>query len=99
MDEEDGRPGARARQPGRSDVPTDASTVSLCRTFTHFKASGVPELDAGSPIHFAGFAKWVGDHDRWQSLNHVSILGPGADLRIIKDLIQDEVNHENVPGK
>ena len=30
MDEEDGRPGPRARQLGRVDVLTDASTSSLC---------------------------------------------------------------------
>ena len=30
MDEEDGRLGPRARQPGRVDVLTDALTKSLC---------------------------------------------------------------------
>lgn len=39
MDEEDGRLGARARQPGRSDALTGAETKSLCSSYLQTASS------------------------------------------------------------
>jgi hypothetical protein len=53
MDEEDGRLGPTARQPGRVDVLMDALTTSLCHSVhTHSKSSRSFALFAGLLRHF-----------------------------------------------
>jgi hypothetical protein len=54
MDEEDGRLGPRARQPGRADVLTDAFVTSLRSTSSKFLfITGTPAVSfiPGSPAH------------------------------------------------
>ena len=48
MDEEDGRPGPRARQSGRVDVLADAFTSSLCIPTLHLQITHSRDV----PLHF-----------------------------------------------
>ncbi len=59
MDEEDGRPGALAAQPGPFDAHGGVSAPSLCHPCSHSSAS-----DPGCPISDAVFAADVGNHER-----------------------------------
>ena len=86
MDEEDGRPGALAAQPGPFDAPGGVSAPSLCHPWSHSSAS-----DPGCPISDALFAADVGNHER-------IALDPGCP---ISDALfaADVGNHESRPSR
>jgi len=101
MDEEDGRPGARAAQTGLIDAPRGALTLPLHHPPQHFRAPSLRFLFAarvgatnelGAQVrgpHGQVFVRWV----------EISPLRPGS---IPNDLLQyqgKKEKHENVPGK
>jgi hypothetical protein len=105
MDEEDGRPGARAVKSGPLDARCGVSTPSLQ---IHVGNKAVILSAAKDPLfamllhhhipmpHPRGFFLSRGLRIR---VPRSPVLGPGIDFRTSKALIQIEENYENVPGK
>ena len=92
MEEEDGRPGARAVQTAASDAHGGVGALSLPTTRAEnndavILSGGCP--NATAPEGPAFIAR----------VPHVSFLRPGWDFRTPADLYQIEEKNENVPGK